>query len=378
MRRIKLLQLQPDFNVRSDNAADLAEQILIGLPSGQFEVTSAYLSGRPANGQPASVAAKSHYFDIPTDNLNGMRIQALWKVFWFCKKNKFDAIICNRFKTVSVLLLLNKILRIPLCIGISHITDEYRRPYRRWQVNTFADKNWQFIGVSDAVKDSMLKHGKGFTIANTHAIVNGIDAEGVEARLLTKETSRHRLNLPANATIIGAIGRLASSKGHTYLIEALANLKNKYPDAHIGIIGVGDEKLNLKAKAHAVGLEGRVHLLGFVENAIQYVKGFDIWTMPSVREGLGLALLEGMAGRLPVIASDLPAMKPLIDGAQGLKVKPKSVEDLTKALDTYLSMSPAERLLQGENAYHYVKTHHNIIDYREKYRHFILSHLRVD
>ncbi len=376
MSRIKLLQLQPNYNVKSDNATDLAEQIMIGLPPDQFDVTSGYLSGQPTDGQPLSVAAKSHYFDIPAEDLNGLRLAALWKIFWYCKRNNFDVIICNRFKTVSVLLLLNKILRVPLCIGISHITDEYRRAYRRWQVNTFADKRWQFIGVSDAVKDSMLQHGKGFTIKKTHAIVNAIDVEGVEARLLSKETARQKLNLPTEAIIIGAIGRLASSKGHTYLIEALQHLKYKYPNVHLGIIGAGDEKTNLAAKAQSYGLSDRVHLLGFIPNAIHYVKGFDIWTMPSVREGLGLALLEGMTGRLPVIASDLPAMKPLIEGAGGLKVRPKSTEDLIKTLDTYLAMSESERVRHGEIAYQYVKTQHNIVTYRNNYRDFVLQHLR--
>ena len=378
MARIKLLQLQPNYNVKSDIATDLAEQLMLGLSPDQFDVTSAYLSGRPSGDQPISVAANSYYFDIADESLNGMRIAALWKVFWYCKKNKFDVIICNRFKTVSVLLLLNKIIRAPLCIGISHITDEYRRPYRRWQVNTFADKRWQFIGVSDAVKDTMLQHGKGFTLENTHAIPNAIDVEAVEGRLLTKEAARQKLNLPKDAVIIGAIGRLASSKGHTYLIEALHHLKNKYPNVHLGIIGAGDEKANLMAKAQAFGLSDRVHLLGFIPNAIHYVKGFDVWTMPSLREGLGLALLEGMTGKLPVIASDIPAMKALVEGAGGLKVRPKSVEDLIKALETYLAMSAAERAHHGEIAYNYVKNQHNIVTYRKNYCDFILQHLHRD
>ncbi|PPC87265.1 MAG: glycosyltransferase [Methylotenera sp.] len=376
MPRIKILQLLPNYNVKSDNATDLAEQILIGLPPDQFDITSGYLSGRPTDGQPVSVAAKSHYFDIPADNLNGLRIAALWKVFWYCRQHQFDVIICNRFKTVSVLLLLNKILRIPLCIGISHVINEYRRTYRRWQVNILADKSWHFIGVSDAVKESMLQHGKGFTANNTHAIVNAIDVEGVETRLLSKEVARQKLNLPSDAIIIGAIGRLVRIKGHVYLIEALANLASKHPDAHLGIIGAGYEEENLKAKAQALGISNRVHFLGFTANAIHYVKGFDIWTMPSLQEGLGLALLEGMVGRLPVVASDIPAMKPLIEGAGGLKAKPKSVEDLTNELDIYLSMSSAERSHHGEIAYQYVKTQHNIETYRKNYRDFILLHLR--
>ena len=378
MPRIKLLQLQPNYNVKSDITTDLAEQLMIGLPPDQFDVTSAYLSGRPSSGQPISVAAKSYYFDVAEESLNGLRIAALWKLFWYCKQNKFDVIICNRFKTVSVLLLLNKIIRAPLCIGISHVTDEYRRAYRRWQVNTFADKRWQFIGVSDAVKESMLQHGKGFTLENTHAIANAIDVEAVEGRLLTKEVARQKLNLPTNVVIIGAIGRLASSKGHTYLIEALQHLKNKYPNVHLGIMGAGYEKANLMAKAQAYGLSDRVHLLGYIPNAIHYVKGFDVWTMPSLREGLGLALLEGMTGKLPIIASEIPAMKSLIEGAGGIKVRPKSVEDLTKALDTYLAMSDAERAQHGEIAYNYVKTQHNIVTYRKNYCDFILQHLKRD
>lgn len=375
MSRIKILQLQPNYNVKSDNATDLAEQILIGLPRERFEITSAYLSGRPTADQPISVAEKSHYFEIADEKLNGLRLAALWKIFWFCRKNKFDVVICNRFKTVSVMLQLNKLIGIPLCIGISHVINEYRRRYRRFQVNFFADRRWHFIGVSDAVKASMLQHGKGFTTNNTHTITNAIDVESVEKRLFSKESARQKLNLPTNAVIIGAIGRLVRIKGHIYLIEAFAKLADKFPNAHLGIIGAGEEHEALMAKAQASGLANRIHFLGFIPNAILYVKAFDIWTMPSLQEGLGLALLEGMVGRLPVIASDIPAMKPLIEGAGGLKARPKSVEDLTAALDDYLAMNDAERAKRGEIAYQYVKSQHHIADYHQKYRDFIEQHL---
>ena len=374
MSRIKLLQLQPNYNVKSDNATDLAEQIVIGLPLDQFEVTSAYLSGRPSIGEPISVAEKTHYFDIPAEKLNGLRIAALWKIYRYCRKNKFDVIICNRFKTVSVLLLLNKCLQVPLCIGISHVINEYRRGYRRWQVNMLADQRWQFVGVSDAVKASLLQHGKGFHTDNTHTITNAIDVEGVEKRLLSRQESRQKLNLPDTAVIIGAIGRLVRIKGHIYLIEAFANLATRYPNAHVGIIGTGKESEKLQLRVKALGLSNRVHFLGFIPNAIHYVKGFDIWTMPSLQEGLGLALLEGMIGKLPVVASDIPAMRPLIEGAGGLKVKPKNVDGLIQALDNYLAMSDQDRAKKGEIAYQYVKANHHILAYHKKYRDLIREH----
>src|SRR5699024_7700193 len=102
---------------------------------------------------------------------------------------------------------------------------------------------------------------------------------------------------------LGALGRLVPVKGHIYLLQAFAALKDRYPQVHLAIIGEGREEARLLAEVERLDLMGRVHLLGFRENALQYVRAFDVWTMPSLAEGLGLALLEGMSGHLPVIAS---------------------------------------------------------------------------
>ncbi len=97
--------------------------------------------------------------------------------------------------------------------------------------------------------------------------------------------------------------------------------------------------------------------------------------MPSLAEGLGLALLEGMSGRLPVIASDVPAMLPLITGAGGEVVKPADVDSLTTALDRYLALDDAALHAKGEQAYHYLNQHHDIDVFREQYLALIESGL---
>lgn len=375
-QRIKVLQLHPDYNVKVNDVSDLGEQIVKALPKEQFEVTCAYLSGRPVGTQPHSIAEHEHFFNFPDTRMSGMRLGAMWRLFQFCKKEQFDVVICNRFKIVSMLLHLNKLLRIPLCIGISHVLNEYDRPYRKKQVKWLADRHWHFVGVSKAVKDSLIGYQSGFNTQNTHFISNAIDIAKAESSQLNKIEARSALNLPPDQRIIGAIGQLFARKGHRFLIAALAQIEQQFPDVHIGIIGKGPEEDNLKQQIIALGLEHKVHLLGFRENALRYVRAFDIWAMPSLKEGLPLALLEGMSGHLPVIASDIPEMRDIILGAGGQATPPQNVEQLARAMSAYLQLDSKQLQEKGKQAYQYLSTNHSIEAYRTSYRLLIEEKLK--
>ncbi|WP_210713032.1 MULTISPECIES: glycosyltransferase [Pseudomonas] len=374
-QRFKVLQLQPDYNVKSHDFADLAEQIVKALPAERYEVTAAFLRGRPGPNDPVSRAAHSVYFEFSDKSLKGMRLRAMWRLYQFCRKEQFDVVICNRFKPVNMMLTLNRWLKVPLCIGISHGFGEYDRLYRRRQTQRLIDRHWRFVGVSPAVKQYLLDCQCGFTDQNTWAITNAIDIEQAEALQHSRERSRELLGLAPDVRLIGALGRLVPVKGHTYLLQAFAQLKGKYPQTQLAIIGAGREEANLRAEIERLGLQGRAHLLGFKENALQYVRAFDIWTMPSLAEGLGLALLEGMSGQLPVIASNVPAMLPLIEGAGGLAVEPANVPALVAALDAYLGLSDEELAAKGQQSYAYLQKEHDIEVFREEYRQLIDSGL---
>lgn len=374
-QRFKVLQLQPDYNVKSHDFADLAEQIVKALPGERYEVTAAFLRGRPGPNDPVSRADHSVYFEFSDKSLKGMRLRAMWRLYQFCRKEKFDVVICNRFKPVNMMLALNRWLKVPLCIGISHGFGEYDRFYRRRQTQRLIDRHWRFVGVSPAVKQYLLDCQCGFTDQNTWAITNAIDIEQAEALQHSRERSRELLGLDPAVRLVGALGRLVPVKGHTYLLQAFARLKDKYPQTQLAIIGAGREEASLRAEIQRLGLEGRAHLLGFKENALQYVRAFDIWTMPSLAEGLGLALLEGMSGRLPVIASNVPAMLPLIEGAGGLAVEPANVPSLVAALDAYLGLSDEELVAKGQQAYRYLQKEHDIEVFRAQYLQLIDSGL---
>lgn len=367
MKRVKILQLQPDYNVKKYDIADLAEQIVKSFPADRFEVVSAYLCGKPAPGEPETCAERAHYFELSERDTKGLRLGALRKLHDFCRAEAFDVVICNRFKTISMMLILNKWLHVPLCIAVVHGLHDYDRSYRRLQVRLLADRAWRFVGVSPAVSAKLIAYKSGFRSNNTVAITNAIDIEQAVSLQYPRSEARRLLGLDGSARLIGALGRLVPVKGHVHLIQAFARVAGNHPNAQVAIIGEGRARPLLEEEIRRHGLEGRVHLLGAKPDALQYVRAFDIWAMPSLSEGLGLALMEGMSGELPIIASDIPAMSPLIRGAGGHAVAPGDVEGLSRALDDYLGKSHDELRALGSKAFAYLCECHDLATYRKSY-----------
>jgi len=268
-------------------------------------------------------------------------------------------------------------LKIPLCIGISHGFGEYASFQRRVFARLNVSPAWRFVGVSPAVRQHLLDQNCGFTPQNTVAITNAIDLRRAQELQFSRRQARQLLHLPQESRIIGAAGRLVKIKGHIYLIQAFASISKRHPDTHLAVIGSGKEDAVLREEIARLGMEDRVHLLGFQPGAKRYVQAFDIWTMPSLSEGLGLALLEGMSGHLPIIASDIPAMRPLIEGAGGIAVRPAEIDPLAAALDQYLSLPSAELKCKGEIAYEYLRENHSIQKYHAEYLDLVESNLPI-
>lgn len=375
-RRVKVLQLQPDYNVKEHDFADLAEQLVKALPVERYEVVSAFLRGHPGKGEPVSTAECSVYFDFSDRQLKGARLWVMWRIFQFCRAERFDVVICNRFKPINMMLWLNRWLRIPLCIGITHGFGEYKRGYRRWQTSRLIDGAWRFVGVSAAVKDYLLACRCGFVEANTHVINNAIDIAKACDLQLPRDEARTRLGLPDNAFVFGAIGRLVPVKGHIHLIEAFAQVKEQLSSAVLVIIGEGRARAVLEAAVALHGLQGRVFLPGAKADALQYIRAFDTFVMPSLSEGLPLALLEAMSAELPVIASDIPAMAPILSACGGVAIKVGDVPNLAAALVEHFVLPVPELRARGSQAFEYLQAQHGIELYRGQYLGLIEARLQ--
>lgn len=149
------------------------------------------------------------------------------------------------------------------------------------------------------------------------------------------------LGVADDALIVGMVGRLIEQKGMGYGIAAFAQVAAEHPSAHLVIVGDGALRPQLEAAAAAAGLRGRVHFLGWRDDAARLMLGFDVFLMPSLWEGFGLVLLEAMSAALPIVASRASAIPEIVlDGETGVLAEPQDVDALAAALGQLLTDAP--------------------------------------
>jgi len=161
---------------------------------------------------------------------------------------------------------------------------------------------------------------------------------------------RSELGLGSADRLVLAVGNLYPVKGHRFLLEACALLRQRHPNLHLAIAGRGALANALREQARALGLARHFHLLGLRADIPNLLAGADVFVLPSVSEGLPLALLEAMFAGRPIVASDVGEVRAaLADGAAGLVVEPGSVAALAAALDRLLA-TPSEAAEFGARA----------------------------
>jgi glycosyltransferase involved in cell wall biosynthesis len=163
-------------------------------------------------------------------------------------------------------------------------------------------------------------------------------------------TLRDELALADDEPLAVAVGNLYPVKGHRHLVDAVARLTPTHPRLHLAIAGRGDLAAALDQQARAVGLETRVHILGLRHDIANVLAAGDVFVLPSLSEGLPVALLEAMFAARPIVASavgDVPVA--LAHGAAGLLVPPGDPVALAEAMHRLLAQ-PLEARRLGSSA----------------------------
>ena len=365
----KVLQVQLRYNV---NESDLAEQVVVGMMSRGLDVTTLFLRGKPSDGMPVSKAQQSFYFDCRSADLKGFRRWfVIFRLYRFCRANGFDAVIAHRFKPISMMMWLSLALRSIVFIGVQHGIGDYDRAFRRLEAGLLISRRWKLVGVSRAVTAYLQNRVHAFNTRNTVTINNAIDIDRAKSIMLPAQEARVALGIPQDRLVVGCIGRLVPVKGHATLVTAFSSIADDYPDALVAIIGEGRSRSELEELVLRYGLEGRVLLLGARDDALKYVKAFDVFAMPSFSEGLPLALLEALAGARPVIGSDIDSLRPILEDSGGLQFKVGDPSELARVLSEMISKSPEQREAMGEFGHDYLCRAHGIDEFRSNYLNLI-------
>ena len=148
---------------------------------------------------------------------------------------------------------------------------------------------------------------------------------------------RADLRLGPQERLLLAVGNLYPVKGHRHAIEALALLQQDQPRAHLAIAGRGETAEALRRQARDLGVGDRVHLLGLRGDIPNLLGGADVFVLPSLSEGLPVALLEAMSAGCAIVASDVGDVRTVLDdGRAGVLVPPGDARALAVAVDGLL------------------------------------------
>jgi len=204
---------------------------------------------------------------------------------------------------------------------------------RRHKLIERALSRWtdRIVCCSEAVRRFVVEEER---VAAAKALVvhNGVDVAAFDASG-RRAAARMELGISPDAFVAGVLGRLAEVKGHRFLVEAAGSLAADLPGLRLLFVGDGPLRGDLAGQAEALGIRDRVIFAGERPDVPRFLAAMDALLLPSMSEGLSVALIEGMASGLPAIGTDVGGNPELIaDGESGILCKPADPASLAAAL----------------------------------------------
>ena len=179
---------------------------------------------------------------------------------------------------------------------------------------------------------------------NIETIYNGQSPLSFVDPTHSRHQFRKQWGIPTDALVIGTIGRLHPTKGHTYLIKTATQLRLKFPNLHLLLIGDGPLRQDLESELSSSPIP--YTLTGHLPHAYKALLSMDLFVLPSISEGMGLVLLEAMKAGVPIVASAIGGIPEVVrSGKDGLLVPPGDVTGFADACTTILENSDLAKAL---------------------------------
>lgn len=196
-------------------------------------------------------------------------------------------------------------------------------PFSRWKYQR-ADR---IVAISNRIAQVMREFG--VPEAQMSVVHSGIDPERFDVVPLP----RAELGIPEGVPLLGNVAALVGHKDHATLIAAMPIVLDAFPDARLVIAGDGPLRTDLERRIAELRVGHAVRLLGFRNDIPRLLKALDVFVMSSKEEGLGTSILDAMAARVPVVATDGGGIPEIVrDGETGLLSPVGEAESLGRSM----------------------------------------------
>ncbi|MFL5863021.1 MAG: glycosyltransferase [Solirubrobacteraceae bacterium] len=329
-RRLRVLSV---LDSPSDQGG--AERFALGLathlPQARFEPW--VCSTRFASPDACEALADAGVPHVSLRRRGKLDVHRLGGLAMLLKMGRFDVVHAHMFGSNVWGTVLGALCRVPVVIAHEHnwsYSGEFmRRMIDRHLISRYATR---FVAVSESNRSQMLE-------------LEGIPADKVLVlptayiphRITDPTDIRAELGLAPDARIIGVAAILRVEKALEVMITALAQVRERFPDAHLVIAGDGPQRGDLERHVSSRGLAGTVHFLGQRRDVTSILETVDVGALSSDWEGMPLFVLECMATGTPVVATDVGGIPEMIaHDRTGLLVPPRDPGALATAISTLL------------------------------------------
>ncbi|MDP2834897.1 MAG: glycosyltransferase [Pseudomonadota bacterium] len=351
MNKIRLLHLITRLPIGG------AERLLLGilrnLDGGQFESVVCCIQDR------GELADEAEALGIPVISLGLMNhgghdrqvVPALRRLM---REQRIDLVHSHLYHANLYGRLAARREGIPAIASV-HNTYKKRKWYRHLINRWLAGKTFVVTAGSEDVERDLLEVDH-LPKAKVVRLPNSIDLARVETTLSVAE-AKQRFGFAATDLVIGSVGRVEEQKGQVFLLEAFAKLRRRPDGDKLKLLLVGDGRLlpQIKESAERLGIAEACRFPGNIARLAEVYRAIDLFAMPSLWEGLSLAMLEAMASGLPVVATEVGGARDVLgDNRYGLLVPPHDADALAAALGKLLDdpRAAAELAATGKNRVH--------------------------
>lgn len=280
-------------------------------------------------------------------------IYALSKLYFLILRGRYDIVHCHTSKGGFIGRLAARLANVKCIIYSPHgdIFEGYfgkiKTRFFIWLERFSARFTDKIITLTKSGIEPYLKAGIGQK-SQFDYIYNGVDIESLRKRKVDRIQKRREIGVENECSLIVTAGRLVPVKGQTYLISAIAQVITEIPNIRLVFLGDGELRGELSGQVKTLGLEKQVLFLGMRSDVPEIISCGDLFVLPSVNEGFGVVLLEAMAMRCPIVATNVGGVPEVVlDGETGILVPPGDPVQLARGIiqllkDTSLAFKMAE------------------------------------
>ena len=280
-------------------------------------------------------------FKNPYDLLQVLQIRRI------IKKHHPDMIHTHGYKTNLLGFFISKLFKIPIVTTVHGLHSGKFRPFV-WLSLKLLRHFDRIIAVSDQIRKEL----KAFKVPLIKMItIRNVPPVKIKGNSANPNSFREEIGIPPDAKLVGFVGRLEPVKGCSLFIKSIPEVAESYPDSYFVVVGDGTERKSLESLVRELGIENRVSFCGFRDDPTNVFQSLDLFVLPSLNEGIPLAMLEAMSNEVPVVATSVGGIPEVIkDKVNGILVPPQNPQALAESILEALSNSneTAKRVIEAK------------------------------